>query len=151
MPRTKIGQTESNTCLALLFRHPASSDCSQKKFSTPSFVLKATAKDYEARIWYSEIPGDDCYVAQVNDMPGIMAHGDFPESAAKEIQEVLQRALDTYTQNNEELPAPKSIAAASLGRFGGSAKSSKKSLAARINGRRGGQPKKAERKSKVKF
>jgi len=111
--------------------------------------MKPTAKDYEVRIWYSEIPGDDCYVAQVNDMPGIMAHGDSREAAAREIQEVLQLALDTYAQNKEEPPAPKNIAGASLGRIGGSTKSSKKSLAARINGRRGGRPKKAGRKSKV--
>jgi predicted RNase H-like HicB family nuclease len=112
--------------------------------------MKPTAKDYEIRIWYSEVPGDDCYVAQVNDMPGIMAHGESREAAAKEIQEALRLALDTYAQNDEKPPAPKSIAAASLGRIGGSTKSSKKSLAARMNGRRGGRPKKAGRKSKVK-
>ena len=32
--------------------------------------MKPTAKDYEVRIWYSEVPGDDCYVAQVNDVSG---------------------------------------------------------------------------------
>jgi predicted RNase H-like HicB family nuclease len=112
--------------------------------------MKPTAKDYEVRIWYSEVPGDDCYVAQVNDMPGIMAHGDSREAAAKEIQESLRLALETYAQNNEEPPAPKSIAAASLGRIGGSSKSSKKSLAAQINGRRGGRPKKGGRKANVK-
>jgi predicted RNase H-like HicB family nuclease len=112
--------------------------------------MKPTAKDYEVRIWYSEVPGDDCYVAQVNDMPGIMAHGDSREAAAKEIQEALRLALDTYAKNDEEPPAPKSIAAASLGRIGGSARSSKKSRAARMNGRRGGRPRKAGRKSKVK-
>jgi predicted RNase H-like HicB family nuclease len=111
--------------------------------------MKPTAKDYEVRIWYSEIPGDDCYVAQVNDMPGIMAHGDSREAAAKEIQEALRLALDSYAQNKEEPPAPKSAAAASLGRIGGSAKSSKKSFAARLNGRRGGRPKKIGRKLKA--
>jgi predicted RNase H-like HicB family nuclease len=112
--------------------------------------MKPTAKDYEVRIWYSEVPGDNCYVAQVNDMPGIMAHGDSLEEAAKEIQEALRLALDTYAQNDEEPPAPKSIAAASLGRIGGSSKSSRKSLAARVNGLSGGRPKKAGRKSEAK-
>jgi predicted RNase H-like HicB family nuclease len=111
--------------------------------------MKPTAKDYEVRIWYSEVPGDDCYVAQVNDMPGIMAHGDTREAAAREIQEALRLALDSYAENKEEPPAPKSAAAASLGRIGGSAKSSKKSLAAQLNGRRGGRPKKKGRKLKV--
>jgi predicted RNase H-like HicB family nuclease len=112
--------------------------------------MKPTAKDYEVRIWYSEVPGDDCYVAQVNDMPGVMAHGDSPEAAAKEIQEALRLALDTYAQNKEEPPAPKSLAAASLGRIGGSVKSPRKSLASRLNGLSGGRPKKTGRKSKIK-
>lgn len=111
--------------------------------------MKPTAKDYEVSIWYSEVPGDDCYVAQVNDMPGIMAHGDSREAAAKEIQEALQLALDSYAQNSAEPPAPKSAAAASLGRIGGRAKSSKKSLAARVNGRMGGRPKKGGRKQRA--
>ena len=111
--------------------------------------MKPTAKDYEVRIWYSDVPGDDCYVAQVNDMPGIMAHGDSREAAAKEIQEALRLALDSYAQNREEPPVPKSAAAASLGRIGGSAKSSKKSLAARINGLKGGRPRKSGRKLKA--
>jgi predicted RNase H-like HicB family nuclease len=111
--------------------------------------MKPTAKDYEIRIWYSEVPGDECYVAQVNDMPGVMAHGDSREAAAKEIQEALRLALDSYAQNKEEPPAPKSLAAASLGRIGGTARSSRKSLAARMNGRRGGRPKKIGRKLKA--
>ena len=111
--------------------------------------MKPTAKDYEVRIWYSEVPGDDCYVAQVNDMPGVMAHGDSLEAAAKEIQEALQLALDTYAQNGEKPPDPKSVAAASLGRIGGSTKSSRKSLAARMNGRKGGRPKKSGRRPKA--
>jgi len=112
--------------------------------------MKPAAKDYEVRIWYSEIPGDDCYIAQVNDMPGIMAHGDSREAAAKEIQEALRLALDSYAQNKEEPPGPKSAAAASLGRIGGSVRSSKKSLAARMNGLRGGRPKKSGRKLKAR-
>lgn len=108
--------------------------------------MKPNAKEYEVRIWYSDVPGDDCYVAQANDMPGIMAHGDSREAAAREIQEALRLALETYAQNKEEPPAPKSAAAASLGRIGGSAKSPEKSIAARLNGRRGGRPKKSGRK-----
>jgi predicted RNase H-like HicB family nuclease len=112
--------------------------------------MKHTAKDYEVRIWYSSVPGDECYVAQVNDMPGIMAHGGSREAAAREIQDALKLALDSYDENNEDPPAPKSLAAAELGRVGGSVKSSKKSLAARINGRKGGRPKKASRKLKIR-
>ena len=75
-----------------------------------------------------------------------MAYGDSREAAAKEIQEALRLALDSYAQSKEESPALKSAAAPSLGRIGGMAKSSKKSLAARMNGRRGGRPKKSGHK-----
>jgi len=103
--------------------------------------MNPTAKDYEVRIWYSSAPGDDCYVAQVNEMPGIMAHGDSREAAAKEIQDALTLALETYAQNKEAPPAPKSFAASTLGRLGGGAKTPKKVRAARLNGLKGGRPK----------
>jgi predicted RNase H-like HicB family nuclease len=111
--------------------------------------MKHSAKDYEVRIWYSSAHGDDCYIAQVNDMPGVMAHGDSREAAAREIQEALKLALDTYAENNELPPPPKSSAAVALGQIGGSVKSSKKSLAARLNGKKGGRPKKSARKLAV--
>ena len=63
----------------------------------------------------------------------MLEHGDSREAAAKEIQEALRLAYDSYAQNKEEPPAPKSAAAASLGRIGVCAKSSRKSLAARMN------------------
>jgi len=56
--------------------------------------MNPAAKDYEVRIWYSEVLGEDCYVAQVSDMPGVMAHVDSREAAAKEIQNALRLALD---------------------------------------------------------
>ncbi len=112
--------------------------------------MKHSAKDYEVRIWYSSAHGDDCYVAQVNDMPGVMAHGDSREAAAREIQGALKLALDTYSENNELPPPPKSSAAVALGQIGGSVKSSKKSLAARLNGKKGGRPKKSAQKLAVR-
>jgi predicted RNase H-like HicB family nuclease len=111
--------------------------------------MKPTAKDYEVRIWYSSEKGDDCYVAQVKDMPGVMAHGESREEAAKEIQEALHLALETYAEYGEIPPTPKNPAAVHLGEAGGKAKSSKKSLAARLNGRKGGRPKSSKRKEKI--
>ena len=111
--------------------------------------MKRSAKDYEVRIWYSSAPVDDCYVAQVNDMPGVMTHGDSREAAAREIQEALELALEIYAENNELPPPPKSSAAVALGQIGGSVKSSKKSLAARVNGKKGGRPRKLARKLAV--
>jgi len=75
-----------------------------------------------------------------------MAHGDSREAAAKEIQDALKLALDTYSQNNGMRPPPKNSAAAALGHTGGSVTSSKKSLAARLNGKKNGRPKKSGRK-----
>jgi predicted RNase H-like HicB family nuclease len=112
--------------------------------------MKYSAKDYEVRIWYSLEPGDDCYVAQVNDMPGVMAHGDTRESAAREIQEALSLALQTYAETKEMPPIPRNHAAAELGRSGGRATSLKKSEAARLNGQKGGRPKKRSQSLKAK-
>ena len=51
--------------------------------------MNSSARDYEVRIWYSPEPGDECYIAQVLEMPGIMAHGATREAAAHEIQIAL--------------------------------------------------------------
>jgi predicted RNase H-like HicB family nuclease len=100
-------------------------------------------QDYEIRIWYSSVPGDDCYVAQVVDMPGIMAHGDTRDEAAREIQSALEFALKTYADDGEAPPAPGSRTAATLGHIGGRVSSARKRVAARRNGRKGGRPRKA--------
>lgn len=57
--------------------------------------MKTDSNDYEVRIGYSPERGDECFIAQVLDMPGIMAHGNTREEAAREIQTALQLALDS--------------------------------------------------------
>jgi predicted RNase H-like HicB family nuclease len=47
-------------------------------------------RDYEIRIWYSTAEGDECFVAQVVEWPGIMAHGETREEAARQIQLALE-------------------------------------------------------------
>ncbi|HEX3728696.1 MAG TPA: type II toxin-antitoxin system HicB family antitoxin, partial [Opitutaceae bacterium] len=69
-------------------------------------------RDYEIRIWYSIEPGDDCFVAQVTEMPGIMAHGASRAEAAREIQTALELGLETYAKSGEKPPMPWSRAAA---------------------------------------
>lgn len=105
--------------------------------------MKIDSKNYEIRIWYSPEPGDECYIAQVPDMPGIMAHGDTREQAAHEIQIALGLALQTYQDLGEVPPHPGSHAASTLGRLGGRAKTRRKLVAARRNGAKGGRPRKA--------
>jgi len=111
--------------------------------------MKPNSKDYEVRIWYSPEPGDECFVAQVLALPGIMAHGESREDAAREIQNALQLALDTCTNIDELPPAPKNHAAVMLGGRGGSARTKAKRLAAKRNGARGGRPRKPRATAKV--
>ncbi|MCS6244726.1 MAG: hypothetical protein H2172_12825 [Opitutus sp.] len=102
------------------------------------------ARDYEIRIWYSAAKGDECFVAQVSEMPGIMAHGASCEEAAHEINEALTLALAIAAEAGEAPPAPKHNALAALGRAGGATKSARKSAAAKLNGLRGGRPRKGK-------
>jgi len=62
--------------------------------------------DYEIRIWYSAKKGDECCVAQVVEWPGIMAHGDTREEAAREIQLALEGALAVAIERGIKPPVP---------------------------------------------
>jgi predicted RNase H-like HicB family nuclease len=64
------------------------------------------ARDYEIRIWYSAEAGDDCFVAQVVECPGIMAHGDTREEAARQIQLALEGALEIAAEQGVTPPSP---------------------------------------------
>lgn len=101
-------------------------------------------KDYEIRIWYSPEKGDECFIAQVVEMPGIMAHGDTFEGAATEIQSALELALEVAAEAGEAPPAPRrlGITGAALGRMGGKARTAAKVAASRANGKKGGRPRK---------
>lgn len=67
-------------------------------------------RDYEIRIWYSAVPGDDCFIAQVVEWPGIMAHGDTREEAAREIQVALDGALAFAREDGTRVPEPARLA-----------------------------------------
>ena len=62
--------------------------------------------EYEIRIWYSAEKGDKCFIAQVVEWPGIMAHGDTREEVAREIQLALEGALDVAAEQGIKPPAP---------------------------------------------
>ena len=64
--------------------------------------MQPDPRDYEVRIWYSAEKGDKCFVAQVVEWPGIMAHGDTREEAAREIQ----LALEVAAEQGIKAPAP---------------------------------------------
>jgi len=63
-------------------------------------------RDYEIRIWYSSAKGDECFVAQVVEWPGIMAHGDTREEAARQIQLALEGALEVAAEEGIKPPVP---------------------------------------------
>ena len=69
-------------------------------------VMRSDARDYEIRIWYSAEKGDECFVAQVVQWPGITAHGESREEAAREIQLALEGALELAAEQGIQPPAP---------------------------------------------
>jgi predicted RNase H-like HicB family nuclease len=69
-------------------------------------TVQSDSRGYEIRIWYSAEKGDECFIAQVVDWPGIMAHGDTREEAARQIQLALEGALETAAARGIKPPAP---------------------------------------------
>ena len=59
---------------------------------------------YEIRIHYSAEKGDECFIAQVVEWPGLMAHGDTREEAARQIQVALEGALETAAESGIRPP-----------------------------------------------
>jgi len=69
-------------------------------------TMQPDPRDYEIRIWYSAEKGDECFIAQVVEWPGIMAHGDTREEAARQIQLALEGALQVAAEKGMKPPAP---------------------------------------------
>ena len=63
-------------------------------------------RDHEIRICYSSEKGDECFIAQVVERPGIMAHGETREEAARRIQLALDGALELAGEQGIKPPAP---------------------------------------------
>ncbi len=63
-------------------------------------------REYEIRIWYSAVEGDECFIAQVVEWPTIMAHGNTREDAAREIQVALEGAIEVASEQGITPPAP---------------------------------------------
>jgi predicted RNase H-like HicB family nuclease len=68
--------------------------------------MQPDPREYEIRIWYSAEKGDECFIAQVVEWPGIMAHGDTREEAARQIQLALEGALEVASEQGIKPPAP---------------------------------------------
>jgi predicted RNase H-like HicB family nuclease len=68
--------------------------------------MQPNPRDYEIRIRYSAEKGDECFIAQVLEWPGIMAHGETREEAARQIQLALDGALELAAEQGIKPPAP---------------------------------------------
>ena len=68
--------------------------------------MQPDPRDYEIRIWYSAENGDECFIAQVVEWPGIMAHGETREEAARQIQLALDGALELEAKQGIKPSAP---------------------------------------------
>ena len=67
--------------------------------------MQPDSREYEIGIWYSAEKGDECFIAQVVEWPGIMAHGDTREEAARQIQLALEGALEVAAEQGIKPPA----------------------------------------------
>lgn len=74
-------------------------------------AVQPDSRNYEIRIWYSAEKGDECFIAQVVAWPGIMAHGDTREEAARQIQLALEGALEIVAEGG--IKPPGAVAGAS--------------------------------------
>jgi predicted RNase H-like HicB family nuclease len=68
--------------------------------------MQPDPRDHEIRIWSSAEKGNECFIAHVVEWPGIMAHGDTREEAAREIQLALEGALAVAAERGIKPPAP---------------------------------------------
>lgn len=62
-------------------------------------------KDYHINIFWSE--EDDCYVADVPDLPHCSAFGDTPEEALAEIENAKAGWLAAARANGKPIPPPR--------------------------------------------
>ena len=69
-----------------------------------SKAAKYEARDYEIRIRYSA--EDQCFIAQVVEWTGIMAHGETAAEAAHEIQLALAGTLELAQETGTDVPPP---------------------------------------------
>jgi predicted RNase H-like HicB family nuclease len=67
-------------------------------------TVQPDSREYEIRIWYSAEKGNECFIAQVVEWPGIMAHGDTREEAARQIQLALEGALEVAAERGLKPP-----------------------------------------------
>ena len=61
-------------------------------------------KDYHINIFYSE--EDECYIADIPDLPGCYAFGDTPEEALQELAIARELWLEVAQEKGISVPPP---------------------------------------------
>ncbi len=62
-------------------------------------------KDYHVNIFYSE--EDDCYIADIPDLPNCSAFGKTPDKALKEVQIAKDLWIKTAKEMGKRIPKPR--------------------------------------------
>lgn len=60
---------------------------------------------YEIIIYWSNL--DDCFIAEVPQLEGLMAHGNTDEEALKNVKEAAELYIETLSLNKQHIPIPK--------------------------------------------
>jgi len=62
-------------------------------------------KDYHVNIFYSK--EDDCYIADIPDLPNCSAFGETPDKALKEVQITKDLWIKTAKEMRKRIPRPR--------------------------------------------
>ena len=62
-------------------------------------------KDYHVNIFYSK--EDDCYIADIPDLPNCSAFGETPDKALKEVQITKDLWIKTAKEMGKRIPKPR--------------------------------------------
>jgi len=62
-------------------------------------------KDYHVNIFYSE--EDNCYIADIPDLPNCSAFGETPDKALKEVQIAKDLWIKTAKEMGKRIPKPR--------------------------------------------
>ena len=65
--------------------------------------MKSTA--YEMILWWSD--EDDCFVVDVPELPGCMAHGSTRSEAIQNAEDAVTLWIDSATEDGATVPKPK--------------------------------------------
>lgn len=60
---------------------------------------------YEIILYWSN--EDSCFIAEVPELPGCLAHGDTQDKALKEIQVAMDLWIETAHEDGVQIPIPK--------------------------------------------